>query len=172
MGCCQVLPSVCAHSKRSRRWLAVNRGIFITAQSSSHTNTSSMPSILQEQSNFVLSDHFEQSTVFGEGGLGTCLASILQWQHVSLGSLRWRHNDHAGVSNHQPHGCLLNRLFRRKSKKTSKLRVTGLCVGNSPPGTGEFPAQMASYAENVSIWWRHHVRFKWRESILADKQYL
>ena len=46
--------------------------------------------------------------------------------------LRWRHNDHAGVSNHQPHGCLLNRLFRRKSKKTSKLRVTGLCAGNSP----------------------------------------
>ena len=72
-------------------------------------------------------------------------------------SLRWRHNDHAGVSNHQPHCCLLNRLFRRKSKKTSKLRVTGLCAGNSP-GTGEFPAQMASYAENVSIWWRHHVR--------------
>ena len=70
-------------------------------------------------------------------------------------TLRWRHNDHAGVSNHQPHGCLLNRLFRRKSKKTSKLRVTGLCAGNSP-GAGEFPAQMASYAENVSIWWRHH----------------
>ena len=70
-------------------------------------------------------------------------------------SLRWRHNDHSGVSNHQPDGCLLNRLFRRKSKKTSKLRVTGLCAGNSP-GTGEFPAQMASYAENVSIWWRHH----------------
>ena len=46
-------------------------------------------------------------------------------------TLRWRHNDHAGVSNHQPHGCLLNRLFRRKSKKTSKLRVTGLCAGNS-----------------------------------------
>ena len=50
---------------------------------------------------------------------------------------------------------LLNRLFRRRSKKTSKLRVTGLCAGNSP-GTGEFPAQMAIYAENVSIWWRHH----------------
>ena len=41
-------------------------------------------------------------------------------------------------------------------KKTSKLRVTGLCVGNLP-GTGEFPAQMTSNAENVSIWWRHHV---------------
>ena len=76
--------------------------------------------------------------------------------HTQASTLRWRHNDHAGVSNHQPHGCLLNRLFRRKSKKTSKLRVTGLCMGNSP-GTGEFPAQMASYAENVSIWWRHHV---------------
>ena len=42
------------------------------------------------------------------------------------------HNDHDGGSNHQPRGCLLNRLFRRKSKKTLKLRVTGLCVGNSP----------------------------------------
>ena len=71
-------------------------------------------------------------------------------------SLRWRHNGLDSVSNHQPPGCLLNRLFRRKSKKTSKLRVTGLCAGNSP-GTGEFSAQMASYAENVSIWWRHHV---------------
>ena len=59
------------------------------------------------------------------------------------------------VSNHQPHECLLNRLFTRRSKKTSKLRVTGLCAGNSP-GTGEFPAQMASNAENVSIWWRYH----------------
>ena len=59
------------------------------------------------------------------------------------------------VSNHQPHSCLLNCSFRRKSKKTSKLRVTGLCAGNSP-GTGEFPTQMARNAENVSIWWRHH----------------
>ena len=50
---------------------------------------------------------------------------------------------------------LLNRLLRRRSKKTSKLIVTGLCDGNSP-GTSEFPAQMASNAENVSIWWRHH----------------
>ena len=41
-------------------------------------------------------------------------------------------------------------------KKTSKLRVTGLCVGNSPV-TCIFPAQTASNAENVSIWWRHHV---------------
>ena len=53
---------------------------------------------------------------------------------------------------------LLSRFFGLRSKKTSKLRVTGLCAGNSP-GTGEFPAQMASNAENVSIWWRHHAYF-------------
>ena len=47
-------------------------------------------------------------------------------------ALRWRHDDHDGVSNHQPHGCLLNRLFKRRPKKTSKLHVTGLCAGNSP----------------------------------------
>ena len=57
---------------------------------------------------------------------------------VSHQALRWRHNDHDGVSNHQPHGCLLNRLFRHRSRKTSKFRVTGLCAGNSPV-TGEFP---------------------------------
>ena len=69
--------------------------------------------------------------------------------------LQWRQNERTGVSNHQHHECLLDRLFRRRSKKTSKLRVTGLCAGNSP-GTGEFPAQMASNAEKVTIWWRHH----------------
>ena len=74
----------------------------------------------------------------------------------TLHTLHRRHNDHGGVSNHQPQDCLLNRLFRRTSKKTPKLRVTGLCAGNSP-GIGEFPAQMASNAENVSIWWCHHV---------------
>ena len=42
------------------------------------------------------------------------------------------------------------------SNKTPKLRVSGLCEGNSSL-TGEFPAQSASYAENASIWWRHHV---------------
>ena len=70
-------------------------------------------------------------------------------------ALQWRHNERNGVSNHQSHDCLLNRLFRQKSKKTSKLQVTSLCAGNLPV-TGEFPAQRASSAENVSIWWRHH----------------
>ena len=60
-----------------------------------------------------------------------------------------------GVSNHRRLHCLLKRLFRRRSKKTSKLRVTGLCEGN-PLMTGGFPSQRASNAE-ISIWWRHHV---------------
>ena len=47
-------------------------------------------------------------------------------------------------------------VYSGANKKTSKLRVTGLGEGNSPV-TGEFPAQRASDAENVSIWWRHHV---------------
>ena len=48
--------------------------------------------------------------------------------------LQWRHNGLDSASNHQLHDCLLNRLFRRRWKKTSKLRVTGLCAGpvNSP----------------------------------------
>ena len=43
--------------------------------------------------------------------------------------LQWRHNERDGVSNYQPHDCLLKRLFRHRSKKTSKLRVTGLLWG-------------------------------------------
>ena len=73
----------------------------------------------------------------------------------TVNALLWRHNERDSVSNHQRLYCLLNRLFRRRSKITSKLRVTGLCAGNSPVA-GEFPPQRASNAENVSIWWRHH----------------
>ena len=59
------------------------------------------------------------------------------------------------IINHRIHDCLLNRLFRRRSTNISKLRVTGLCEGNSPV-TGEFPSQRASNTVNGSIWWRHH----------------
>ena len=80
--------------------------------------------------------------------------------------LHRRHNECDGVSNHQRLDCLLSCWSRRGSKKTAKLRVTGLCLGNSPV-IGEFPAQKASNAENVSIWWRHrdflHMAF-WMES--------
>ena len=47
----------------------------------------------------------------------------------------------------------------RRSQKSSKLRVTGLCVGNSPVA-GEFPAQRASNVEKsfhlmTSLWIRN-----------------
>ena len=77
----------------------------------------------------------------------------LSWHYISL---HWRHNDHDGVSNHQPHDCLLNRLFRRRSKKTSKFRVTGLCVGNSPgpvnsPHKGPVTRKMFPF-DDVIMW--------------------
>ena len=76
------------------------------------------------------------------------------WNVIVSCSLQWRQNGLDGVSNPQTLHCLLSRLFGCRSKKISKLRVTGLCAGNAP-GTGEFPAPMASNAENASIWWRH-----------------
>ena len=93
---------------------------------------------------------------------GTTYVSI---RCLQVSPLQWRHDECNGVLNHD---CLLNSLFKRRSKKTPKLRVTGLCEGNSPV-TGEFPSQRSSNAENVSIWWRHHVvnkiTTKWHEYI-------
>ena len=85
------------------------------------------------------------------------LTSFFTWYHMTWWTMnmitcscdsQWRHNERDGVSNPRRHDCLLDRLFRRRSKETSKLRVTGLCVGNSPV-TSEFSAQRASDAENV-----------------------
>ena len=52
------------------------------------------------------------------------------WNLQALWTLpsQWRHNGD-GVSNHRRIDCILNRLLRRRSKKISKLRVTGLCDG-------------------------------------------
>ena len=70
--------------------------------------------------------------------------------------LQWRHNGQDGVSNHQPHDCLLNRLLSADLRKHE----------SSPPlafvqvihrGPVNYPHKRASNAENVSIWWRHHI---------------
>ena len=73
-------------------------------------------------------------------------AWICERMQQAMYSLQWRYNGRDGVSNHQPDDCILNRLFRRRSKKASKFRVTGLCAGNSPV-TGEFPARRSSNGE-------------------------
>ena len=74
----------------------------------------------------------------------------------SISELEWRHDERNGVSNFRRFEFLRNRLLRRRSKKISKLCVTGLCEGNSPMTCG-FPSQRASIAEKVSNWWRHHM---------------
>ena len=107
-------------------------------------------------------------------------------------SLPWRHNGHDSVSNHQPHGCLLNRLFRRRSKKTSKLRVTGLCVGNSPgpvnsPHKGPVTRKMFPFDDvitlltilravlksRLSTWYNHRplCTSQWHQSVSNHWQY-
>ena len=78
---------------------------------------------------------------------------ILMWYDVYL-SLQL-HNECDGISDHQSFDCLFNCLFRRRSKKTSKLHITVLCKEN-PLATGGFSSQRASSTENVSIWWLHH----------------
>ena len=85
-----------------------------------------------------------------------------QYAHSTDGtsrwSFQWHHNGCYGISNHWRLDCLLDRLFRRRSMKTSNLRVTGLCEGNSLV-TGEFPSLRASNAEGkcfylmVSSWY-------------------
>ena len=94
-----------------------------------------------------------------------CVPMWIYWINVSV--LQWDHNGCDGVSNHQSHHCLLNRLFRRRSKKTSQLRVTDLCAGNSTV-TGELPAQMANNAESISIWWHHHGIWIWQPSLFSE----
>ena len=95
-------------------------------------------------------------------------------------SLHWRHNDHDGVSNHQPHGCLLNRLFGRRSKKTSQLRVTGLCAVNSPGPVNsphKWPVTWKMFPFDDVIMWRcykptdqWHCSFHFKDALALVKR--
>ena len=80
------------------------------------------------------------------------------WEWVAAGTsrplLQWSHNERDGVSTGVSIVCSTV-CWGADKKKQHKLSVTDLCAGKSPV-TGDFPAQMASNAENVSIWWRHH----------------
>ena len=68
----------------------------------------------------IVQDHFTAS----RNSFVALLIAVKQlWR-----TLLWRHNGRDGVSNNQPHDCLLDHSFRRRSKKTSKFRVTGFCA--------------------------------------------
>ena len=75
-------------------------------------------------------------------------------------TLQWPHNECDGVSNHRRLDCLLDRLFRCKSKKTSKLRATGFCQGNSrwpanSPHIGPVTRIMYPFDDVIMIISRH-----------------
>ena len=70
-------------------------------------------------------------------------------------TLRWRHNGCDGVSNQRPHDCLLN-VYSAADQSKHHSSASLVFVRGILPGAGEFPAQMASHAENVSLRWRHH----------------
>ena len=108
---------------------------------------------------------------------GSALAQVMAWSRQATKAIENRFyaiiRCHTGFSHYNDviisavasHITCLTIVYstvypRRRSKKISKLRVTGLCVWNSPV-TGEFPAQKASNAKNVSIWWRHHAISSW-----------
>ena len=84
--------------------------------------------------------------------------------------LQWCHNGRDSVPNHQPYDFLLNGLFKRRSKKISKLRVTGLCAfprKKWPVTRKMFPfddvimqsglSLWRSLLRPLSSWWRHHM---------------
>ena len=79
--------------------------------------------------------------------------------HISVPSLQWRYNGRDSVSNHKTHDCLLNPLFRCRSKKTSKLRVTGLCAGKFAGvrwiSQHKWPAtrKMFPFDDVIIFWW-------------------
>ena len=136
-------------------------GVLINALWSDNTESLSPPMLLAiitgPSCGIHLNANPQEMLKIRMTGLGPKITNIKD-SYISPASitLHWRHNGRDGVSNHQPQDCLLNHLFRRRSKKISKLRVTGLCAGNSPVAD-EFPAQMASNAESVSIWWRSYL---------------
>ena len=94
---------------------------------------------------------------------------LLWYPLLKIAALQWRHNRRDGVPNHQPHDCLLNRSFRRKSKKTSKLRVTGLCA----PVTGDkWPVTRNMFpSDDVIVDWALSLLVPITYSYSDDKQW-
>ena len=80
--------------------------------------------------------------------------SFNSWRSFVMLPLQWRHEEKERLKSPAVQ-LFTQRFIQAQIKETSKLGVPGRCEGNSPV-TDKFPAQSASNAENVSIWWRHH----------------
>ena len=72
------------------------------------------------------------------------------WLPVVIRLLQWCHNELDGVSIRRLIDCLVGRLFRRRSKKPSKLRVNWLWEGNSHV-TGPVTQEMISFNDVIKV---------------------
>ena len=87
-------------------------------------SSATLVSIHSNEENKFVRDNMPKPRLWSKAGW------IGLYHHVKGKTSRWRNNERNGISKHQPDDCLLKRLFRHRSKKTSKLRVAGLCDGN------------------------------------------
>ena len=71
-------------------------------------------------------------------------------------------NRRDGVSTHQLRDCLLNRWFRRRSKKTSKPPVTG------PVWSVNSPYKRTVMRNFFSIWWRLHDQYMFTSQVWSQ----
>ena len=150
------------HPRQSSRKIDIAKSLFWKL--SLQTNIPLVP--------VPLSKHGENTKIPVNQMVGAfCMKPKVRWDHFCSNvtrphiTLQWRCNERDGVSNHQPHDCLLNRLFRRRPKKTPKLHVTGLCAGNSPV-KGTVTRKMFQFDDivmvddddditmiNITYWW-------------------
>ena len=106
-----------------------------------------------------------------------CCKTTLRLQVVIMPtSLQWRQNERHRVSNHQHLDHLLRRLFRRTSKKTSKIYATGLCEWNPLvmsgfPNKGPVTRKMFPFDHHGYPKWWHHIFMTGGTSGLSLWQY-
>ena len=94
------------------------------------------------------------------------ISFVKEFEIYRVKTLQSRHNERDGASNHQPHDCLQNYLFRHRSKKTSKVCVTGLC--SIPCTKGQLHGKVFHLMTSSWIQWRQpesklqfHKQFCW-----------
>ena len=106
-----------APSHYLNQWWLVNWTIVNKFQWNGNQN---IAIFVQENAFEYIGDWNQNTTVFIQENT---------FDYVCCKTLQWRHNERDGVSNHQRLDCLLNRLFRPRSKKTSKLRSLAFVRG-------------------------------------------
>ena len=107
--------------------------------------------------------------------MGCGIVVIMTWKIISfiriVVALSWHYSDviMSTMASQIPSITIVYSTVTSGADQGKQFRVTGLCEGNSPV-TGEFPAQRASNAENISIWWRHHDKIL-KQNLAAAKRF-